>query len=214
MDKFLYYAVKPFGINQEFGKNPDYYLKFGWKGHNGIDFFAPHATPLYAPCDGDAFYATDSHGGAGIYIRTTQDTKTYNVILWHLCTREDSTFHPAIPSDGSVIGVKTGVLLGYTDNSGAPFESSGDHLHFSLQPCDPHGTPIDKNNGYGGCIDPMPFFTGLFAQDAPEIDETIKNTSAVVQAIVEAPISIEEKKSFLQQIFNAFLKVAEILNRT
>jgi len=79
-------------VNQQFGANPDYYAKlidaYGnpEKGHMGVDFFAPHATPLYAPCDGEAWYAQDEHGGDGIYIRTgpfdyNEGQVWFNIIL-------------------------------------------------------------------------------------------------------------------------------------
>lgn len=207
MDKFLYYPVKPYKLNQGFGENPAYYAKFGWKGHNGYDLFAPHATPLYAPCDGDAFYTTDAHGGAGIWIRVPNNGATeYNVILWHLCTREDPVYHPLIPSDGSVVSVKAGALIGYTDNSGAPYESSGDHLHLGLMPCDKTSEALDPNNGYGGCIDPAPFLNGIYAQDIEEIEKGIQASEQLVQIVAQNQNVLP--KSQLQILLS---KVAEFL---
>ncbi len=196
----LYYAVKPLGINQKFGQNPAYYARFGWKGHNGIDFFAPHATPLYAPCDGVAFYVQDTHGGDGIYIRTPDnENPQYNIILWHLIGFDDPVHHPTIPKTGTIL-VKCGALIGYTDNSGAPYESSGDHLHFGVMPCDKTGEALNPNNGYGGCIDPLPFFTGLFAQDIEEIDASLQSSEKIVQAITQAPLSNTQKISLLDSL--------------
>ena len=182
MPKFLYYGVKignpPPGVNQLFGANPAYYAKFlddagnPEKGHTGIDFTAPHATPLYAECDGNAFYASDAHGGDGIYIHTVQNGQPYYVINWHLCSKDDPQFKPLIPTDGTWVGVKAGQLIGYTDNTGAPYESSGDHLHFGLIPLTASNTPIAPNNGFNGCVDPIPYFTGFFAQDIPTIIAT------------------------------------------
>src|ERR1017187_8512770 len=99
----LWYGVKPMSVNQPFGANPTYYAKFldrfgnPEKGHMGVDFFAPHATPLFAPCGGTAWYEEDSHGGAGIYIRTgpcdySGGQAWFNVILWHLCTKDDPQY--------------------------------------------------------------------------------------------------------------------------
>lgn len=194
----LWYAVKPnlgvpldmtgkirgHGINQLFGENPEYYAKFGDKGHPGIDFTAPHATPLYAPCDGQAFYAQDAHGGDGIYIRTQAD-KEYTVILWHLCSKDDPKYHPLIPTDGSLTTVKVGQLIGYTDNTGAPYESSGDHLHFGLYPCYPEGLPLDPENGFHGCINPKPYFNGYFAQDHDAVMNNLTQQVSIGRKLVQ-----------------------------
>ena len=212
-------------INQGFGANPAYYAKFldsqgkPEKGHMGVDYMAIHATPLYAPCDGMAFYEFDSHGGDGIYIRT-QDTFDYGngqayftIILWHLCGKDDPQFKPIIPCDGKGYLVKTGALIGYTDNTGAPFESSGDHLHFGLYPSSDKGgqVQIELGNGFDGCIDPTPYFTNYFAQDINKIQaiqgQEVTATEQVVQLIAEDPgtIPIAQKIGLLQAILN-FLK--------
>lgn len=171
MNLKLSYAVSPMGINQVFGANPAYYARFHdaagnpESGHMGVDFYAPHATPLYAPCDGMARYGFDDHGGDGIYIHTSDtEGNWYNVILWHLCGKDDPQFAPLIPTDGSQVQVTKGQHIGYTDNSGAPFESSGDHLHFGLAAVTADNSRnIYPDNGFNGCIDPMPFFDGLYA---------------------------------------------------
>lgn len=168
----LYYPVKPFGLNQGFGQNPEYYAKFldefgnPEKGHNGVDLMAAHATPLYAPCDGSAFYLEDAHGGAGIYI---DSPKGYRVILFHLCTKTDPHYSPLIPTNGTRVSVITSQLIGYTDNSGAPFESSGDHLHVGLIKMDAKGNLLDRDNGFNGCIDPLPFFNRFYAIDSVKV---------------------------------------------
>lgn len=52
--------------------------------------------------------------------------------------------------------VKAGTLIGYMGNTGnvicGPY-SDGTHLHYGYRP-----SGYDKNNGYGGFIDPMPLF--------------------------------------------------------
>ena len=177
MELSLFYPVKPMHINQGFGSNPDYYARFHdqfgnpEKGHMGIDFFAPHGTPVYAAVDGNAHFTKDDHGGEGIYINTGPYTYkgqpcTFNVINWHLCGDTDPQYPSPVPLDGSWFHVNRGDLIGYADNTGAPFESSGDHLHFGLCPLDVNGNAIEAANGYNGCIDPTPYFSGYYAQDA------------------------------------------------
>src|SRR5947209_2518482 len=95
----LNYPVSPVNILQPFGANPAYYARFldvygvPEKGHMGIDLRASHGQPVYAPCDGDAFYTKDAHGGDGIYIRVPNNAAPeYDVILWHLCSKDDPQF--------------------------------------------------------------------------------------------------------------------------
>jgi murein DD-endopeptidase MepM/ murein hydrolase activator NlpD len=168
----LSYPIAPFNAgfppmtSQAFGANPDYYAKFldayghPEKGHMGIDFQAIHATPVFAVHDGFAFYVgPDSHGGDGVYLRFQDEddsTKWWTCIYWHLCPVTDPTYPPIVDTVGRT--VKKGDLLGYADNTGAPFESTGDHLHFGLAPCDWDWNFSEPANGYGGCIDASPYF--------------------------------------------------------
>jgi murein DD-endopeptidase MepM/ murein hydrolase activator NlpD len=172
----LFFPVKPAVIRQRFANDPAYYARFHdrfgnpEKGHMGVDFIAPHGTPVYAACDGMVHYEKDGHGGEGIVVRSgVFDYKgqpaTYNIINWHLCGDTDAKYPSPIKLDGNSYPVKCGDLIGHADNTGAPFESSGDHLHFGLCPFDLHGNTIEAANGFNGCIDPQPFFNGQYAED-------------------------------------------------
>lgn len=176
MNLRLYYPVKPLSLNQGFGSNPAYYARFKdsfgnpLKGHNGLDFQASHGTPVYASCDGLIHFDVDTHGGEGMVIHTdfceyNEQTVTFNVIHWHLIGNTDPNFPSPIPTDGIAYPVEAGALIGYADNTGAPFESSGDHLHFGLFPLDLSGVILDQKNGFDGRIDPTPFFTKIYASD-------------------------------------------------
>lgn len=174
----LYYPVRPFQIKQVFGANPTYYARFKdrfgnpEKGHMGVDLCAPHGTPVYAACDGLVHYERDDHGGEGMVIRTGRyaykgSAATFNVINWHLIGDTDPQFLSPIATNGHSYAVKTGDLIGYADNTGAPFESSGDHLHFGLVPFGDDGTALEATNGFNGNIDATTYFTGTYAQDVP-----------------------------------------------
>lgn len=184
----LYYPIKPFLINQGFGLNPDYYARFKdrfgnpEKGHMGVDLKAPHGTPVYASCDGLVHFERDIHGGEGMVIRTgryayKEGAATFNVIHWHLIGDTDPLYQSPIPTDGHSYPVKTGDLIGYADNTGAPFESSGDHLHMGLMPIGDSGDALEARNGFGGCIDLVTYFTGFYAQDY------VKATSKLAQLV-------------------------------
>ena len=179
----MMYPAKPYHLNQGFGSNPDYYLKFHdvfgnpLKGHNGNDLMGIHGQPVYAPHDGQAWYATDSHGGCGIYVRTTEPFDAgdgngscyFRSVLWHLCAADDPQYPIKIRTDGQGQMVKAGDLLGYADNTGAPFESTGDHIHCGLARVTQTGSVINPGNGFNGDIDPLPFFDGFYAEDAQKV---------------------------------------------
>lgn len=187
----LYYPVKPFSINQVFGANPEYYARFKdrfgnpEKGHMGVDLRATHGTPVYAACDGIVHYEKDDHGGEGMVIWTEtckykDGTATFNVIHWHLIGDTDLKFPSPIPTDGHSYLVTAGDLIGYADNTGAPFESSGDHLHLGLVPFGPTGEATEAHNGFNGNIDPTIYFTGLYAED---VHSLILKLAAMVVAL-------------------------------
>ncbi len=188
----LYYPVKPFSINQVFGANPDYYARFHdrfgnpEKGHMGLDLRAPHGTPVYASVDGLIHYEKDEHGGEGMVIETAKwfaykgGQATFNVLHWHLIGDTDPAYPPPFVLTSSNKPIRAGDLIGYANNTGAPFESSGDHLHLGLVPFDAQGNTIDPGNGFNGGIDPTPYFTGFYAQD---IDVVISTLKALVEAL-------------------------------
>jgi murein DD-endopeptidase MepM/ murein hydrolase activator NlpD len=201
MKLVLAYPVKPLHINQPFGANPAYYARFHdiygkpEHGHMGIDFQAYHGQPVYAACDGMAFYSVDEHGGDGITIQTAPfdyqgGSARFNIINWHLCSANDPKFKPLTPTDGKLYPVKRGQLIGYADNTGAPFESSGDHLHFGLVPLAGNGNAINAANGFNGCINPVPYFDGSFAADPvgdPTLAQIAQDVDQVSHAIQNNP---------------------------
>ncbi len=190
----LRYPVAHFYVNQAFGANAAYYAKFldangvPEKGHMGLDLMAVHGEPVLGAIDGTAFYVKDSHGGEGVYIRTNQaydyagGTAYFNIINWHMVGDTDAKFPPPIPMGGIDFStkIKAGQLIGYADNTGAPFESSADHLHLGLMPCDVTGKALFPGNGFGGCIDPMPYLVSPDSLiNAQVTDALVKNFSAV-----------------------------------
>lgn len=170
MNPILYYPVKYFAINQLFGANPEYYAKFldpfgqPQKGHPGLDLHATHGQPVYAAHDGSVIYIKDTHGGEGIYNFSTGFLTNY----WHLIGDTDPLYPPPIPFDSQYHPVSAGDLIGYADNTGAPYESSGDHCHFGLAMTDTNNRVLNQENGYSGFVDPLPHFNGKYAQDIPK----------------------------------------------
>jgi len=134
-------------IYQYFGENKlDWYKKtFNMDGHNGWDVWALRGADIVASHDGVVVeVSTDESAGIGVVIWDKVSLKT---IYWHLKT-------------GSVVvnvgqEVKAGDKLGLCNNTGW---STGDHLHFGIKETNEQGSSINKDNGYYGAIDPMPFF--------------------------------------------------------
>lgn len=119
-------------ITQEFGFRPEYYAKYGVKGHNGIDYGLPNGTEIVAPHDGQILEAAFDTG-YGWYIKVENENE--GSVLAHL-----QEIHVKIG-----FSVKEGQVLGKSDNSG---DSSGPHLHWGY-----YTKPRNRANGYNGYVD-------------------------------------------------------------
>jgi hypothetical protein len=185
----LLLPVKPYILGQRFGEtaNNAYYKANGvvFAGHNGLDLYAKHGQPVFASHDGMAYYQTDKKLGHGvvIYSNDTFDytssqgipfTARYKTIYWH--------FANGYPSPISTSGtpVKAGDFIGWADSTGL---SMGDHLHYGFKPCnigEPENTwyNLEQNNGYMGCIDPLPYLSTEYAEDLP-VKHTFKGSIVI-----------------------------------
>lgn len=171
MKLVLEYPLKDVRINQFFGENANpIYAKLGMKGHNGIDFYAPDGTPVYAMHDGVVTYAgLDGSNGNLIVIMTEQmfDYKDgqayYKTLYGHLKT---GTYKVTANQK-----VKAGDLIALADNTGA---SSGSHLHAGLKPvlqgeASWQWYNLEQDAGYNGAIDMLPYLP-----DRREFTKTLK----------------------------------------
>ena len=155
-------------ITQLFGEDPDFYKKFGYAGHNGIDYGIPNGTPVKAAADGTVTLVSFENGGYGNYVKLTHmdGTKPYYTYYAHLAS--------AAVSAGQKVAV--GTIIGYSNNTGA---STGPHLHFGLK--------IDgQNPAFKDYVDPMPYLQatpvtapggGTTAEDFPGTVDLPSNTT-------------------------------------
>jgi len=156
-----------FTISQQFGVNGEYYRANGINvvGHNGLDIVCERGAPIYATHDGVGYVGKDINEGLGVIIITNEkfeykNEETYfKTIYWHLKSWNIG--------DGQ--SIKAGDCIGYADSTGF---STGDHLHFGLKPVMPGETNrqwynIEQSNGYLGCINPINYFNGVFADNIP-----------------------------------------------
>lgn len=142
------YPVKKVFVTQEFGDNPANYARFGYKGHNGIDYraFNPDGNRCYtgdksevfAPHNGKVIENAFDADGYGNYIKIENEVE--GSILAHLSSRSERKIGES---------VNAGDLIGYQGTTG---NSTAIHLHWGY-----YRHPRDRQNGYGGMIDQTPF---------------------------------------------------------
>lgn len=143
----LIHPVKKVFITQGFGANPDVYKRFGYKGHNGVDYraFLPNGertteggkSEVFAPHSGRVIENGWDPDGYGWYVKIENEKE--GSILAH--------FSQKGPEVGTEL--KQGDFVSYQGTTGF---SSGIHLHWGY-----YHIPRDRQNGYGGMIDQIPF---------------------------------------------------------
>lgn len=131
-------------ITQRFGERPEYYAKYGMKGHNGIDFRTIDLVNHYiiAADDGKVVLAAND-GGYGLAIRIQHSWGMS--IYGHNSKLLVSDTAP----DGSATFVKKGQRIAIPGSTG---DAQGEHCHFGIRI---NGV---KNPGFFDWVDPMPYF--------------------------------------------------------
>jgi murein DD-endopeptidase MepM/ murein hydrolase activator NlpD len=129
-------------ITQYFGENPPFYAKWGYQGHNGVDFGVMNGTPVVASADGKVDRVAFENGGYGNYVRISHANGYYLTYYAHL--------QEAAISVGKQ--VKAGEVIGYSNNTGA---STGPHLHWGVS------IPSKPNPGFKTYYDPLQYVGGI-----------------------------------------------------
>jgi murein DD-endopeptidase MepM/ murein hydrolase activator NlpD len=141
-------------INQLFGANfNNFYAELGLLGHNGIDYRAPAGTDLRFNADtrGEVIEVQDSPTyGKKIVVITHDGDKHYLHYYGHLLD--------FAVKEGDV--VDTGDLLGRCDNTGK--YTTGSHLHYGLYECTANAATLNRDNGYGGAINPKQWYAPMY----------------------------------------------------
>jgi murein DD-endopeptidase MepM/ murein hydrolase activator NlpD len=158
----LYYRpVSTNKISQRFGENlVPLYKQLGLLGHNGIDF-GVHNEKVYWYGSGKGeveAVKNDYLGGIGLYIITEEDGHYFRHRFWHL--KESKVQVGQVAESGDLIAI--------SDNTGAG--TTGSHLHALdikevIRDSLGNWQSINKDNGYGGSIDPTPKFKNIFIGD-------------------------------------------------
>ncbi len=152
-------------ITQLFGENPEIYKKWGFPGHNGIDYGIPNGTPIMAAAAGTVALVGFENGGYGNYVKISHvdGSKTFFTYYAHLASASVTAGQK----------VKTGAVIGTSNNTGA---STGPHLHFGLK--------IDgENPPYKGYVDPMPYLTGGAPTDESAVTTDIPDAMKIPSSL-------------------------------
>lgn len=143
----LTYPVKKVFITQEWGVNKSVYSRFGYLGHNGVDFraFLPNGDRCYEPDKSEVFLPHD-----GKIIENAFDADGYGWYIKVENSKEGSVLAHLSKQSKLKVGQSytIGTLCGYQGTTGF---STGIHLHWGY-----YLHPRDRSNGYGGTINQIP----------------------------------------------------------
>ena len=198
--------------------NPEYYSKFGLRAHEGLDCI-PAGTVWDVLCLEDGVVVKDVDnflsGNYGV-----------NVTVWHPILRKATQychFKENYVSEGQL--VKTGDKIGLM---GATGNTRGAHVHLNLFETDEKGIRLNRDNGYFGGINPLPFLNEeVSATPALSDDErralailtTFKeankhgNLEGAINALVGAYKDLEAAKTSISTLESFRDGVAKQLNR-
>jgi murein DD-endopeptidase MepM/ murein hydrolase activator NlpD len=146
--KIAYPTTEIYDITQGFGLNPSIYAKWGYAGHFGLDFAAPHGSPVLACDDGQVSRAGFTTGN-GNFVELKH--------AWGSSLYMHFKDPPAIAVGQAI---KKGQEIGKVGNTGyvipAPTKErplAGTHLHFSIKV---NGI---KNTPFNDFVDPTPYLS-------------------------------------------------------
>lgn len=155
-----------FRITQGFGARPEYYSQWGLKGHEGLDL-VPTKNDWTVFCLADGVVVKDDD------IAGDKRTDAYgiNVTIWHPKISKATQYCHLV--DNCVSLNETVIAGDKIGKMGATGNTDGAHVHLNLFQTDIEGYRKNKDNGYNGGIDPLPFL---------EADPTI-----ITQPIAQQP---------------------------
>lgn len=157
----LFYPIKPYLITQKWGIKDDFYKKFGFSQHNGVDI--QNFGKLYSEIECEYYRTLWQPNGGGL---------TLGVLSLHTYDFPDGKYRILIDYlhlDKVVLKVgqkvKVGELIAIPDNTGV---TTGPHCHIQYRrvKVDDKGvvTNADKNQA-NGSFDPEPYRNGWYAQE-------------------------------------------------
>ena len=167
--------IDPFELTQGFGENPNWYVVYKLKGHNGWDIKTIYPdTPsgrryITAPQDVQFYKQSNDPPGYGLYFEVITKAKS----LWK------HTFAHC-HSIETFTDKKQGETMAISDNTG---NSTGPHLHWTtkrIKIVNGQHEVQDYNNGYFGAVNPQEYVDEVRsyngAQPMPDTNITIEGS--------------------------------------
>lgn len=132
----------------------DYYARFGLSGHEGLDA-VPTGTQkdVLSVCDGVVVKDEDNAKSGSYGVSVTVWSSNLNLAFQYCHLSSNTVGLGEFVKEGQVIG-----FMGGTGNV------MGDHLHLNMFETDSNGVRQNRNNGFLGGVDPLPFLE----QETPE----------------------------------------------
>lgn len=205
-----------FRVSQEFGVNKDYYSKFKLNGHEGIDL-VPTGVVRDVFCLEDGIVVLDDDVVGSV----SADPYGKIVTVWHNKLNKATMYcHLAenYVTQGQIVkrGDKIG-LMGGTGNV------QGDHLHLNLFETDSSGTRLNRDNGFLGGIDPLPFLNEDVTPEnitqveelKKQLEQEIKNKNETYQELIETRQQrngFQEQVKALQEQYNGLADLLQVTN--
>ncbi|MDB2414674.1 peptidoglycan DD-metalloendopeptidase family protein [Rickettsiales bacterium] len=155
--------VDGFRITSGYGKRRHPILGYN-KMHKGIDFGAPHGTPIYAAGDG-VIERLGRYGGYGKYIRINHKNG-YSTAYAHMSRYGRNL------TDGSK--VKQGQIIGYVGSTG---RSTGAHLHYEIMINGRHTNPLSIKTVSGRTLKGVE--KGVFEQYKKQIVSIVDRNQSI-----------------------------------
>ena len=199
-----------FKVTQEFGVNPDFYKKWGLKAHEGLD-----CVPTGSQEDIISLLN-------GVVVKDEDNSRTSNygiyVTIW---TPEEGVafqychMRVNLVSNGDMI--IQGQTIGFLGSTGL---STAKHLHLNRFITDANGLRLNKNNGYLGGIDPLPFLleniepidTTALDECKSQLTDEIKKKNENYNWGKELEFELEGKKAEILSYQNYIKQLATTLN--
>lgn len=116
----------PYPVTQNFGENPEWYARFGQKGHTGLDYGVPAGTPVLAAAAGTVIKTGFEKDGYGNYVKVAHGSE-YVTIYAHLSKIQVCKAQK----------IDAGQQIALSGSTGF---STGPHLHFEIRQ---NNTPVD-----------------------------------------------------------------------
>lgn len=158
-----------FIVTQKFGVNPGYYKQFGLTAHEGLDLIPKTLKSLDVfslPFPGIIVKDFDMASKGGAY--------GINCTIWYPQISEAWQFCH-LSSNAVYMGqeIPPAAFIGVMGSTG---NTKGAHLHLNRFKVDTYGIRLNKNNGYLGGVDPLPFLEET--EHRPQAQTAISATEA------------------------------------